>query len=47
LNHRYRLITPLENTSFLKDRRQLLQRGIGVAAAIPLALALAAKSSGA
>jgi hypothetical protein len=36
---------PLENTSFSKDRRQLLQRGIGVAAALPSAWA--AKSSGA
>lgn len=36
---------PLEDTSFSKDRRQLLQRGIGVAAALPSAWA--AESSGA
>ncbi|MGN8083273.1 aldo/keto reductase [Variovorax sp. 22077] len=36
---------PLKNTSFSENRRQLLQHGIGVAAALPLAWA--AKSSGA
>jgi diketogulonate reductase-like aldo/keto reductase len=38
-NHLHRIIMPLENTSFSNDRRQLLQRGIGIAAALPLALA--------